>query len=399
MFLITYSILTTRKCTCTSDPGRFHVAEAGAQLASEIAEAQPARLAQMNASIVIATVNRAAELRGTLESLAKVRPPGPVELIVVDNRSRDETADVVAEAASSYPFPIRYLFEPEPGKYAALNAGIRAARGRIIAATDDDARFEGDWLEQALDGLDRQSCDFVGGRVMPIWGASKPAWLSEHSSLHAKVVALLDHGSSIREFGQNISWPLGVNVAYRREVFDRVGLFDNRLGRKTGTLRNQAQREWHLRARSAGVRGFYLPGMVVHHLVAAARLDKKYFRRWQYWHGISRAILFRLWGFDLEEPELVAPPHAAERRICGVPAHLFSKAVHSAGALAWHTLRGEPAKAFEHELWLCFFAGVVRQRWADRSLPVADGPATVRAFLESAITPNTLEAERVDLVM
>jgi glycosyltransferase involved in cell wall biosynthesis len=352
----------------------------------------------MNVSIIIATANRAAELRATLESLANVRQPGPVELIVVDNHSKDQTPQVVAHAAAWYPFPIRYLFEPEPGKYAALNAGIKAARGRVIAATDDDARFETDWLEQAVDGLARHSCDFVGGRVLPIWGARKPAWLSERSSLHAKVVALLDHGSSILEFGQNISWPLGVNVAYRREVFDRVGLFDNRLGRKTGTLRNQAQREWHLRARAAGVHGFYLPGMVVHHLVAASRLQKQYFRRWQYWHGISRAILFRHWGVDMEEPELLAPPHAGERRIGGVPAHLFSKAAHSIGALAWHTLRREPAEAFAHELWLCFFVGLVRQRWADRFRPVACGPATVRAYLTQSIAPNTLESERVDLV-
>ena len=60
--------------------------------------------------------------------------------------------------------------------------------------------------------------------------------------MNRSVIALLDHGPQVREFGRGISWPLGVNVAYRREVFDRVGLFDNRLGRKAGTLRNQAQR-------------------------------------------------------------------------------------------------------------------------------------------------------------
>src|SRR4051812_4963189 len=352
----------------------------------------------MNASIIIATANRAAELRRTLESLARIQQPGAVELVVVDNHSKDDTADVVRQAASWYPFPVRYLFEPQAGKYAALNAGIKAARGRVIAATDDDVRFESDWLERAVAGLDRHGCEFVGGRVMPIWGGPKPPWLAEHSSLHAKVVALLDHGSSVREFGQNISWPLGVNVAYRRDVFRRVGLFDNRLGRKTGTLRNQAQREWHLRARSAGVHGFYLPDMIVHHLVAASRLKKRYFRRWQYWHGISRAILFRHGGFDMEEPELLAPPHAGERLIAGVPAHLLSKAAHSTGALAWHTVRRHPAQAFEHELWLWFFAGVVRQRWIDRLKPVAAGPATVPSFMERSIPPSALERERIDLV-
>jgi hypothetical protein len=51
----------------------------------------------------------------------------------------------------------------------------------------------------------------------------------------------------------------------------------------------------------------------------------------------------------------------------------------------WHSLRRDVGLAFEHELWLCFFAGVVRQRFADRTLPVAEGPATVaRAEADAA---------------
>jgi glycosyltransferase involved in cell wall biosynthesis len=353
----------------------------------------------MNASVIIATANRAADLRDTLENLARIHRPGTVELIVVDNGSTDDTRQVVDHAAAWYPFPVRYLFEQEEGKYAALNSGIKVARGAVIAATDDDARFEPDWLTRAVDGLRDHECEFVGGRVLPIWGGPKPLWLNERSSLHAKVIAILDHGPAEREFGRGISWPLGVNVAYRREVFERAGLFDNRLGRKTGTLRNQAQREWHLRARASGARGFYLPGMVVHHLVAAARLEKPYFRRWLYWHGISRALLFKHGGFDMEEPELEPPPHAGERRIAGVPLHLFAKARRCAGALAWHTLHERVDTAFEHELWLCFFAGIVRQRWADRRQPVAGGPSTLQTH-ETAPSPHApppFAGDRVDI--
>jgi len=328
----------------------------------------------MDVSILICTANRADGLRDTLNSLADVRCPGTVELVVIDNKSTDATPDVVRDAARAYPFPLRYLYEGEEGKYAALNAGIRASTGRVIAATDDDARFEPDWLERAVDGLSRYGCAFVGGRVVPLWGGEKPDWLAEHNGLHTKVIALLDHGDRVREFGRGISWPLGVNVAYRRDVFERVGLFDNRLGRKTGTLRNQAQREWHLRARAVGARGYYLPDMVVHHLVSRERLEKQYFRRWLYWHGISRATLYRHGGFDMEEPELVAPPQANGRSIAGVPVHLIRKAFRSTRSLLWHAVRLDDAVAFEYELWLCFFAGVVRQRWTDRKQPIGDAP-------------------------
>jgi glucosyl-dolichyl phosphate glucuronosyltransferase len=328
----------------------------------------------MDVSILICTANRADELRDTLKSLASVRCRGTVELVVIDNKSTDATPDVVRAAAQAYPFPLRYLYEGEEGKYAALNAGIRATTGRVIAATDDDARFEPGWLERAVDGLSRYGCEFVGGRVVPLWGGEKPDWLAEHNGLHTKVIALLDHGDRVREFGHGISWPLGVNVAYRRDVFERVGLFDNRLGRKAGTLRNQAQREWHLRARAAGARGYYLPDMIVQHLVSRERLEKQYFRRWLYWHGISRATLYRHGGFDMEEPELVAPPRANGRSIGGVPVHLIRKAFRSTRSLLWHAAQFDEAVAFEYELWLCFFAGVVRQRWTDRKQPIGDAP-------------------------
>ena len=83
-----------------------------------------------NASVIIATANRAADLHDTLENLARIHRPGTVELIVVDNCSTDDTRQVVDHAAAWYPFPVRYLFEQEEGKYAALNAGIKAARWR-----------------------------------------------------------------------------------------------------------------------------------------------------------------------------------------------------------------------------------------------------------------------------
>jgi glycosyltransferase involved in cell wall biosynthesis len=326
----------------------------------------------VNASIILVTVNRADELRRTLESLGSVRPVGRTELLVVDNNSTDHTKRVVDELRSALPFDVRYFFVPNPGKYGALNAAIGRARGEIIVATDDDARFEPDWLEQAVAGLDRFQCDFVGGRVVPAWCGPRPRWLPERNGLHDKVIAVLDHGDQPREFGVGISWPLGVNVAYRRQVFDSVGLFDNSLGRTAGTLRNQAQREWHLRARADGLKGMYLPDMVVHHLVTADRLTKRYFRRWFYWHGISRAILFRQGGFDIEEPDALVPPNPALPQLFGVPTYLMRKAAIALRGYLWHSLRGDSIAAFEWELGLWFFAGVVRQRVVDRHLPSAN---------------------------
>jgi glycosyltransferase involved in cell wall biosynthesis len=325
----------------------------------------------MEFSVIIPTYNRADELRETIRSIAQLSVAGDWELLVVDNKSTDHTRVIVGQESASFPAPLHYLFEPEQGRYAALNTGIRAAKGNIIATTDDDARVEPDWLTRAAAGLQAIGCDYVGGKVLPIWKGTRPPWLANRPGRHWAILALQDHGNKVREFGSDIpAWPLGINTATRREAFERTELFDNRLGRKAGTLRNQAQREWHLRARAAGLRGFYLPDMTVHHVVEAYRLTKQYFRRWSYWNGISRAILFTKLGVDMDSPDNSRVDFSKVPQIAGVPRQMYRTLVTHVKELAVARMRGDDVKAFEEELWLWFFAGVVKQRWAERNVVI-----------------------------
>jgi glucosyl-dolichyl phosphate glucuronosyltransferase len=317
-------------------------------------------------SVIVVTHNRAALLSKTLDALARLTSRIGWEAIVVDNNSTDETRAVVEAAASAFPVSLRYVFEGRPGKYWALNAGIAAARGRYVCATDDDAYPEPDWLDRARDGFERFGCDFVGGPAFPVWRGTPPTWVDTRGAIGGKVLGLLDHGRQPREFGRDgISWPLGVNVAYRRDAFDRAGLFDGRLGRIAGTLRNQSQREWHLRARDAGLRGMYLPDMVVHHSVESERLSRRYFHRWFYWHGISRAILYENRGLHLLNPE-DAGTHDDERHLLGVPSSLWRQAGRASLSAGKRWLLRRSDDALQYEVMLCFCAGVLRQRLVDR---------------------------------
>jgi glucosyl-dolichyl phosphate glucuronosyltransferase len=314
----------------------------------------------MKFSVVIATYNRAADLAATLESLAGLRPRGDWEVIVVDNNSTDGTRGVVESAVRTFPAPLRYVFEREQGRSPALNAGIGLATGDIIATTDDDVRVDPDWLDRAADGLDRLECDYVGGRVLPIWGASPPAWLPDRGGKHWAVIALLDYGPDPVEFGARV--PLGVNMAFHRDAFTRAGVFDPQTGRKAGTLLGQEVREWCIRARAAGLRGFYVPDLCVRHIIPASRLNKTYFRRWFYWRGISRARLYEKAGLDMEAPEQTALDFRSVPHVFGVPRYLYRRAMESVVACVRATVRRDAVAAFEHELWVWFFAGIVRQR-------------------------------------
>ncbi len=116
----------------------------------------------MRFSVVIPTYNRSHELCETLSSISKLQVSATWEVIAVDNNSTDSTRETILDAAKSFPVPLHYVFEPEAGRSAALNAGIKLATGQIIATTDDDVRVEPDWLNQAEAGLDREACDLYG---------------------------------------------------------------------------------------------------------------------------------------------------------------------------------------------------------------------------------------------
>lgn len=331
----------------------------------------------MKYSVIIATYNRASELADTIAGLARLQTQDAWEAIIVDNNSSDETRQVVQAAVAGFPVPLRYIFEGKQGKAAALNSAIRQAAGEILVLTDDDALVEPDWLDRAGAALEKTGAAYVGGRVLPRWESQPPRWFpQDHRTRLWGVIALLDFGNSEREFGQKIGWPLGVNMAVHRNVFHVHGMWwDNRYDRVGNTLRGQGQREWCLRLRAAGLRGFYTPDMIVHHLVTAERLVKPYFRRWFYWFGISRAIMYANHGHDMESPDERTYDFSTVRHIAGVPRYMFRVALYHLRESVRHTIRGNAAEAFEHELMVCFFAGVLRQRWNDRRAPIGSAAA------------------------
>jgi hypothetical protein len=156
---------------------------------------------------------------------------------------------------------------------------------------------------------------------------------------------------------------LGVNMAVRRNAFVRTGPWDNRFGRQGNTLRGQEQREWCIRARAVGLRGFYAPDVIVHHIVPAERLTKRYFRRWLYWNGISRAVLYQSMKLDMESPDDSTLDFSKVPHIAGMPRYMYRSALRSLAGMGTAISRRDAAAAFEHELKLWFFAGALGQRW------------------------------------
>ncbi len=100
----------------------------------------------IQASVVVCTRNRAAILPAALESLARQKSKRVFEVIVVNNGSDDETAEVIAEWCRR-DSRFRMVDEPNPGLSRAKNLGVHEARGDVVLFTDDDVLAEPEWLD------------------------------------------------------------------------------------------------------------------------------------------------------------------------------------------------------------------------------------------------------------
>ena len=86
------------------------------------------------------------------------------EILVIDDRSTDATAEVVRDLATQSPIPICYVLVEHGGVAAARNAGVAHARGEWVALFDDDQEAEADWLARLVRCAEENCADCVGGR-------------------------------------------------------------------------------------------------------------------------------------------------------------------------------------------------------------------------------------------
>ena len=317
----------------------------------------------LTATVLVCTYNRAELLREMLESLRKTETARQWAVVIVDNNSGDHTRAVVESMVPHFPVPLVYLFEERQGKSHALNTGIGVATGEVVVFTDDDVRVGPGWLDAACTELDRNpELDYTGGPVRPIWGAPPPAWLDQHRGDLWGTLAILDYGDRGFVFEERQRVPLGANMAVRRRLIERIGGFDAELGRRGRSLLGQEQAEFFARGRTYGARGVYVPAMELHHHVPRERLTKRYFRRWWFWKGISRARVDSMHqrtelGIDLREvPYLFHVP----RFVWGLLLR---------GAVRWLTAlpSRERRNAMRYEMQCAYALGYVRACWSRRS--------------------------------
>jgi glycosyltransferase involved in cell wall biosynthesis len=228
---------------------------------------------------------------------------------VVDNNSKDKTREVVEEFICRSPGRFRYLFEPHQGKSHALNSGIRAASGDILAFMDDDVEVDPNWLCNLSKALNDPTWSGAGGRILPEVGFLPPRWLDTSGRYALAPLAIFDLGSEAGELNEA---PFGTNMAFRKEMFSKYGDFRTDLGPQPGSEIRNEDTEFGFRLLAKGERFWYEPSAVVYHSVSRGRIRPAYFLTW--WYDKARA--------DIKQDGV---PQDTRWYLAGVPLYLFRR--------------------------------------------------------------------------
>ena len=160
--------------------------------------------------------------------IAQDWPKEELEVLFVDGMSGDRTREIVKEYSQQYPF-IQLLDNPKRIAPSGLNIGIRAAKGEIILRLDAHAKYPNNYFSVLVNKLQETGADNVGGACRTLPAKDTP----ECRAIAHAMSSPFGMGNSYFRIGADCEkWvdtvPFG---CFRRDVFDKIGLFDEELVR------------------------------------------------------------------------------------------------------------------------------------------------------------------------
>ena len=207
-------------------------------------------------SLVVSTHNRLGKLRRCVDAALSVKAQREWELLIVDNGSTDGTNEYL-ESINLKKYnriSIRTISEPGPGACRARNKGWRAAKGEIVAFTDDDCYVDKDFVDSVIQVFDEDpNIGFLSGRIL----------LYDSSDFRMTFNELEDR-VEFRPFTLITAGAVqGANLALRKTVLSQTGGFDERLG--AGMAFGGEDQDLAAAASWSGVTGVYDPRPIVYH--------------------------------------------------------------------------------------------------------------------------------------
>lgn len=201
----------------------------------------------MKISVIVPTHNRAEALGKTLSHLARQDFDEPWEVIVVNNRSTDNTDAVVQ--SQQFPVPLQLVHEDTPGAAAARNAGVEAATGQYLLFIDNDILVEPDFIQRHHQSLMRYPGCWIVGHIVA---------LPEHETTpFGKYRKTLSPAVSTSEELADSDGLTGANFSMPRADMKRLGGFDEKFDVASHEDLELAMRAWNV-----GIRILFDPSIV-----------------------------------------------------------------------------------------------------------------------------------------
>ncbi len=241
-------------------------------------------------SLIIATYNRSQSLLRLLGSVVSQTAPKELwECVVVNNNSSDDTVEQFATFASEHAdCNLRMVTEVKQGLSNARNCGIEVSVGEYIAIIDDDETIEQSFIESYIEFFDSfPAAMAAGGAVRAVFESGRPRWMSHYTE--RMIANTLDLDIAVTLFPKN-RVPAGGNMAFRREIFDSVGVFNPQLGRNGQSLMGGEENDLFARIRECGYDIFFVPNAAIDHYIPDAKTTDEYFDRLSYNIGVSKAM-------------------------------------------------------------------------------------------------------------
>lgn len=235
-------------------------------------------MSELRAAVLLPTRDRAEDLERTLATLREQRlpPDWRVELIAVDDGSRDRTPRVLEEfARAPGPFHVRILHLAGGGKSAALNRAMQETAAPILVFTDDDMDHEPDWLAALVQHLEACSCVGVHGRIEVGFPMGRPGWMTRKAEL------LLGASHEAARADGSVRHLSGGNMAVRAPAARSAGPFREDLGPRGARVGYSEDVEWSLRVAEQG-RLCYCGAAGNVHRIPRARARRRYLWRRQF---------------------------------------------------------------------------------------------------------------------
>lgn len=245
-------------------------------------------------SVVVPMRNEELYIAECLRSIVEQDyPKDSLEILVVDGLSDDRSREIVEEFGEKHPL-IKLLDNPRRIVPTAMNIGIKEARGEVIIRVDGHCRLAPDYVSQCIRHLKETGAACVGGAIENIGQTSMAQAISlAMSSLFGVGDAYFRHGQQQKErYVDTLAFG-----AYKREVFDCIGLFDEEL------VRNQDY-ELNYRLRQAGGKILLTPTIKSRYYTRSSlrTLWNQYFQ-----YGFWKARMLRKHPRSVRIRQLVAP--------------------------------------------------------------------------------------------